>query len=44
MYLRGLETPIIGRIEDDWVLLDLRTVEPEFDPMVRTSLESLARA
>jgi L-seryl-tRNA(Ser) seleniumtransferase len=43
-YLRGLQMPIVGRIEDDWVLLDLRTVEPELDDRVRTSLELLARA
>jgi len=29
--LRRLSPPIVGRIEDDRVLLDLRTVEPEFD-------------
>lgn len=29
--LRRLKPPVIGRISDDKVLLDLRTVEPEFD-------------
>lgn len=29
--LRCMEPPVIGRISDDRVLLDLRTVEPEFD-------------
>jgi L-seryl-tRNA(Ser) seleniumtransferase len=29
--LRRMNPPIIGRIQDDQVLLDLRTVEPEFD-------------
>lgn len=29
--LRRTDPPIIGRIQDDRVLLDLRTVEPEFD-------------
>jgi L-seryl-tRNA(Ser) seleniumtransferase len=29
--LRRLDPPIVGRIQDDQVLLDLRTVEPEFD-------------
>lgn len=29
--LRRIDPPIIGRIQDDQVLLDLRTVEPELD-------------
>ena len=29
--LRRLEPPVVGRIHEDHVLLDLRTVEPEFD-------------
>jgi L-seryl-tRNA(Ser) seleniumtransferase len=29
--MRQLDPPVIGRVSDDTVLLDLRTVEPEFD-------------
>jgi L-seryl-tRNA(Ser) seleniumtransferase len=36
--LRRLDPPIIGRIENDRVLLDLRTVEPEFDPLLISTL------
>ena len=38
--LRQLDPPVIGRVSDDTVLLDLRTVEPEFD----TTLVSLLRS
>jgi L-seryl-tRNA(Ser) seleniumtransferase len=38
--LRRLDPPVIGRVSDDTVLLDLRTVEPEFD----TTLVSLLRS
>jgi seryl-tRNA(Sec) selenium transferase len=30
--LRQLDPPIIGRVNDDLVLLDLRTVDTELDP------------
>jgi L-seryl-tRNA(Ser) seleniumtransferase len=36
--LRRLDPPIIGRIENDRVLLDLRTVEPEFDAFLIRAL------
>jgi L-seryl-tRNA(Ser) seleniumtransferase len=39
--LRRLEPPIIGRIADDTVLLDLRTVPPEFDADLASLLSSL---
>ena len=39
--LRRLEPPIIGRIADDTVLLDLRTVPPEFDADFASLLSSL---
>ena len=32
--LRRVDPPIIGRVEEERVLLDLRTVEPEFDPFL----------
>lgn len=40
--LRSLETPIIARTDNDRVLLDLRTVEPELDPVLIASLQQLA--
>ncbi len=36
--LRRLDPPIIGRIEEDRVLLDLRTVEAEFDRLLIDTL------
>jgi L-seryl-tRNA(Ser) seleniumtransferase len=39
--LRRLDPPIIGRIQDEQVLLDLRTVEPEFDSMLISLLQGL---
>jgi L-seryl-tRNA(Ser) seleniumtransferase len=40
--LRRLETPVVGRIHEDHVLLDLRTVEPEFDAVLVLLLRQLA--
>jgi len=40
--LRSWETPIVARVEDGRVLLDLRTVEPEHDEVVLRALEQLA--
>jgi L-seryl-tRNA(Ser) seleniumtransferase len=40
--LRTLVPPVIGRISEDRVLLDLRTVEPEFDANLPHLLEQLA--
>ncbi len=39
--LRKLEPPIIGRISDDTILLDLRTVPPDFDEELASLLTSL---
>jgi L-seryl-tRNA(Ser) seleniumtransferase len=39
--LRQLGRPIIGRIADDTVLLDLRTVHPRFDGELAALLETL---
>ena len=41
--LRRAEIPVIGRVEDDRVLLDLRTVFPEQDSLVLSALVSLAQ-
>ncbi len=42
--LRRHETPIIARVENDRVLLDLRTVTPEQDAAIAAALESIAKA
>ena len=42
--LRKLDIPVIGRISEDRVLLDLRTVEKEFDATLGTMLGQLAEA
>lgn len=39
--LRRLEPPVVGRIHEDHVLLDLRTVEPEFDPTLAALLQQI---
>jgi L-seryl-tRNA(Ser) seleniumtransferase len=36
--LRGWQTPIVARVEDDRVLLDLRTVEPKHDLAILSAL------
>lgn len=41
--LRGLDPPIISRVEEGRVLLDLRTVFPEQDQIIVASLESMSR-
>jgi L-seryl-tRNA(Ser) seleniumtransferase len=40
--LRRLEPPVIGRIHENQVLLDLRTVEPEFDGTLASLLQQVA--
>jgi L-seryl-tRNA(Ser) seleniumtransferase len=40
--LRRLEPPVVGRIHEDHVLLDLRTVEPEFDQTLALLLQQIA--
>jgi L-seryl-tRNA(Ser) seleniumtransferase len=40
--LRRLDPPVVGRIHEDQVLLDLRTVEPEFDATLASLLQQIA--
>ena len=40
--LRRLEPPVVGRIHENQVLLDLRTVEPEFDANLASLLQQIA--
>jgi L-seryl-tRNA(Ser) seleniumtransferase len=42
--LRGLDPPVIARVCEDAVLLDLRTVEPEFDAKLVSLLRQSAAA
>ena len=42
--LRGMDPPVIGRVCEDAVLLDLRTVEPEFDIKLVSLLRQAAPA
>ncbi|HTD55315.1 MAG TPA: L-seryl-tRNA(Sec) selenium transferase [Silvibacterium sp.] len=42
--LRRLDPPVIARISDDRVLLDLRTVEPDLDAMLISLLQGIARS
>ena len=42
--LRRLDPPVIGRISEDTVLLDLRTVEAEFDVTLVSLLRQAAPA
>jgi seryl-tRNA(Sec) selenium transferase len=37
--LRGLDTPIVARILDDRVVLDLRTIPPEADELLAALLQ-----
>lgn len=41
--LRRLDPPVIARISDDRVLLDLRTVEPDLDATLISLLQGIAR-
>ena len=41
--LRQWETPIIARVEEARVLLDLRTVEPEQEEAIVTALQSISK-
>jgi L-seryl-tRNA(Ser) seleniumtransferase len=41
--LRGWQTPIVARVEDDRVLLDLRTVGPQHDTTLVAALEAIAK-
>jgi L-seryl-tRNA(Ser) seleniumtransferase len=41
--LRQVKPAVIGRVSDDTVLLDLRTVEPEFDVTLVSLLQQAAR-
>jgi L-seryl-tRNA(Ser) seleniumtransferase len=39
--LRGLDPPVVARIQDDRVLLDLRTIEPSEDGELTRILTSV---
>ena len=41
--LRRLDPPVVARISDDRVLLDLRTVEPDLDATLISLLQGIAR-
>jgi L-seryl-tRNA(Ser) seleniumtransferase len=43
-FLRQLEPAVVGRVSEDKVLLDLRTVEPELDVMLAALLQQAAQS
>ena len=42
--LRSLDPPVVARVENDEVVLDLRTVNPKEDPMLLSALQEVSRA
>jgi L-seryl-tRNA(Ser) seleniumtransferase len=42
--LRGQQPPVIARIEDGRVLLDLRTVSPEQEPALLAAIQNISKA
>jgi L-seryl-tRNA(Ser) seleniumtransferase len=42
--LRALDPPVVARVENDEVVLDLRTVDPSEDELVLKSLQAVSRA
>jgi L-seryl-tRNA(Ser) seleniumtransferase len=42
-WLRAGEPPVIARVNEDRLVLDLRTVSPEEEPLLRAALERAAR-
>jgi L-seryl-tRNA(Ser) seleniumtransferase len=43
-HLRSQEPPIIARVQDGRVLIDLRTVFPEQDALIIAALQSVGRS
>jgi L-seryl-tRNA(Ser) seleniumtransferase len=42
-YLRDNELPIIGRIEEDMFIMDLRTIQDDEFPMIKKALEDMLK-
>ncbi len=41
--MRKSSPPVVGRIEDDWMIIDLRTVQTEEIPMISNTLKEILR-
>jgi L-seryl-tRNA(Ser) seleniumtransferase len=41
--MRKSSPPVVGRIEEDWMIIDLRTVQTEEIPMISDTLKELLR-
>lgn len=41
--MRKSSPPVVGRIEDDWMIIDLRTVQTEEIPMISNTLEEILK-